>query len=142
MSNKLRKRRQKGGVSPKKKKEDGGNSVCPTELTSNAARLISSDGNTNSLEDDGRSAKQRGGTPTSGINLLSGSDLSRVPDSMPLSIEDEREKLMEAAKILNIQVEVGFNFEETTNETLKYLIDQERCDRAKKMEWEQRDGDQ
>jgi hypothetical protein len=141
MSSKLRKRKQKGGVSPMKRKEDGGNFVSPTELISNAAVLISSDVNPNSLEDNGRSIKQRGGTPTSGINLLSGSDLSRVPDFMPPGFEDEREKLVEAAKLLNIQLEVGFNFEETTNETLEYLIDQERCDRAKKMDWEQR-GDQ
>jgi hypothetical protein len=124
-----------------RRKEDGGNSVSPTELISNAPVLISSDVNPNSLEDDGRILKQRGGTPSSGINLLSGSDLSAVPDSLPPGFEDERDKLVEAAKLLNIQLEVGFNFEETTNETLKLLIEQERCDRAKKMEWEQR-GDQ
>jgi hypothetical protein len=49
---------------------------------------------------------------------------------------------VEAAKLLSIQKEVGFNFTEDPNDTLKHFIDQERCDRAKKMEWEQRGDDQ
>jgi hypothetical protein len=83
-----------------------------------------------------------GGTPTSGINLISGSEGSIVPNSMPQGSDEEKEKLIEAAKLLSIQQEVGFTFEEPTDMTLKQLVDHERGDRAKKMEWERREGDQ
>ncbi|PNX64006.1 hypothetical protein L195_g061905, partial [Trifolium pratense] len=51
----------------------------------------------------------------------------------------DKEKLIEAAKLLSIQKEVGFNFAEEEKLTLKQLVDHEGCDRAKKMEWEQRE---
>ncbi|MCH80896.1 hypothetical protein A2U01_0001672 [Trifolium medium] len=80
-------------------------------------------------------------TPSSGINLISKSENSNVPDSGPHNSDEGREKLVETAKLLGIQ-KVGFTFEEADGVTLKQLVDQERCDRAKKMEWEQREGDQ
>jgi hypothetical protein len=81
-------------------------------------------------------------TPASGINHIAGSDMSFVPDSLPQNQTEEKGKLIEAAKLLNIQLEVGFNFEEASTQTLKYLVEQENCDRAKKMEWENRIVDQ
>ncbi|MCI57679.1 hypothetical protein A2U01_0078930, partial [Trifolium medium] len=50
----------------------------------------------------------------------------------------ETEKMLEAAKLLSIQKEVGFPFDELDGVTLKQLVDQERNDRAKKMERERR----
>jgi hypothetical protein len=88
------------------------------------------------------SSTRAGATPGSGLNLMTGSELSRVPETLSRCNSEDKEKLVEAAKLLSIQKEVGFNFVEEPNETLKHLIDQERCDRAKKMEWEQREGDQ
>jgi hypothetical protein len=78
----------------------------------------------------------------SGINLISGSDGSVVPNSITQGGIEEKEKLIEAAKLLNIQKEVGFTFEDTDDMTLKQLVDHERVDRVKKMEWERREGDQ
>jgi hypothetical protein len=49
---------------------------------------------------------------------------------------------VEAAKLLSIQKEVGLTFEEPTTVTIKQLVIQETCDRKKKMDWEQREGDQ
>jgi hypothetical protein len=54
----------------------------------------------------------------------------------------EREKVIQAARLLSIQKEVGFNFEEHDEDTIKQLVEQEKCDRARKMEWEQREVDQ
>jgi hypothetical protein len=81
-------------------------------------------------------------TPTSGLNLLSGSDISRVPESQPQGQDVEKEKLIEAAKLLSIQKEVGFNFDVSDDEILKNLVEQEKSDREKKIDWEKRDGDQ
>jgi hypothetical protein len=50
--------------------------------------------------------------------------------------------MIEAAKLLSIQKEVGFNFEVAEEETLKKLVEQELCDREKKMDWEKSVGDQ
>jgi hypothetical protein len=83
-----------------------------------------------------------GGTPVSGINLISDSEGSIVPNSIPQSNDEEKEKLLEAAKLLSIQQEVGFTFEVPDDMTLKQLVDHERGDRAKKMDWERREGDQ
>ncbi|MCI38814.1 hypothetical protein A2U01_0060043 [Trifolium medium] len=60
--------------------------------------------------------------------------------SVPNDHDGEREKLVEAAKLLSIQKEVGFSFEDFDGVTLKQLVDQERSDRAKKREWEQKEG--
>jgi hypothetical protein len=50
--------------------------------------------------------------------------------------------LIEAAKLLSIQNQVGFNFEEVKDDTIKHLVEQETCDRAKKKDWEDKNGDQ
>ncbi|MCH81494.1 RNA recognition motif [Trifolium medium] len=81
-------------------------------------------------------------TPPSGINLLSNSETSKVLETALNVNGPEKEKLLEAAKLLSIQKEVGFSFEEAEDAAIKQLIDQERSDRAKKMAWEQREGDQ
>ncbi|MCI16668.1 hypothetical protein A2U01_0037812, partial [Trifolium medium] len=81
-------------------------------------------------------------TPSSGINLISGSVNSKGTGSMANDDTGEREKLLEAAKLFSIQKEVGFSFDELDGATLKQFMDQERNDRAKKMEREQRVGDQ
>jgi hypothetical protein len=83
-----------------------------------------------------------GVTPTSGINLISGSEISLgIVDETPLQ-SGEKEEVLQAAKLLSIQKDVGFNFEEPEEEIMKQLVDQELCDRAKKMELEKREGDQ
>ncbi|KAK2430144.1 hypothetical protein P8452_43598 [Trifolium repens] len=81
-------------------------------------------------------------TPASGLILISGSEISRVPDSQSQGHGVDKEKLIEAAKLLSIQKEVGFNFEVAEEETLKNLVEQELCDREKKMDWEKSVGDQ
>jgi hypothetical protein len=81
-------------------------------------------------------------TPASGLNLISGSEISRVSDSQSQGQGVDKEKMIEAAKLLSIQKEVGFNFEVAEEETLKKLVEQELCDREKKMDWEKSVGDQ
>ncbi|MCH79854.1 RNA recognition motif [Trifolium medium] len=81
-------------------------------------------------------------TPASGINLISGSQSSQVPNYVGVDNGKDKEIAIEAAKLLSIQKEVGFSFEEADGETVKQLMTQERCDRVKKMEWEQKEGDQ
>ncbi|WJX43771.1 hypothetical protein P8452_30829 [Trifolium repens] len=91
---------------------------------------------------EGREAFHGVSTPASGINLLSGSETSRVSDSLPQSLNEDKDKYVEAAKLLSIQKNVGFSFVEATSDTLKHLVEQENCDRIKKMEWELKEGDQ
>ncbi|MCH87330.1 hypothetical protein A2U01_0008198 [Trifolium medium] len=76
------------------------------------------------------------------MNLMSVRGISLVPETQLDVLDVERAKVVEAAKLLNIQKEVGFTFEEIEGETIKQLIDQEGCDRVKKLDWEQRNGDQ
>jgi hypothetical protein len=83
-----------------------------------------------------------GATPVSGLQFLSGSEASRVSDSQKQTPDEDKVKLIEAAKLLKIQKEVGFNFVEATCETLKVLVEQENNDRTKKMVWEGNVGDQ
>jgi hypothetical protein len=54
----------------------------------------------------------------------------------------EREEVIQAAKLLSLQKEVGFNFVDQDDVIIKQLVNEEKCDRAKKMEWEQREVDQ
>jgi hypothetical protein len=56
--------------------------------------------------------------------------------------EGDREKIIQAAKPLSIQREVGFNFQQPVENTLKHLVQAENVDRAKKTEWENKEGDQ
>jgi hypothetical protein len=90
----------------------------------------------------GCGSKRGVSTPSSGLNLLSGSDLSVVPDTLDQNGGEDKEQLVAAAKLLSIQKVVGFNFEEPDKVTISHLIDQERSDRIKKKEWESREGDQ
>jgi hypothetical protein len=83
-----------------------------------------------------------GATPPSGLNLITSSDASMVMETPAHNDEEDRVKVLEAAKLISIQKQVGFSFEAEDGETVKQLIVQENCDRAKKMEWEQRNGDQ
>jgi hypothetical protein len=78
----------------------------------------------------------------SGINLISGSDVSGRSVSPDQSDKGEKEKVIQAAKLLNIQKEVGFNFTEPEEETINHLVQKEKCDRDNKMAWEHRNGDQ
>jgi hypothetical protein len=49
-------------------------------------------------------------------------------------------KLLAAAKLLKLQKDVGFTFEEPTGAILEQLIEQEMCDQAKKIDWEDKEG--
>jgi hypothetical protein len=85
--------------------------------------------------------KLSGVTPKSGINLISESDSGRSFSTVPLQV-GEREEVIQAAKLLSLQKEVGFNFVDQDDVIIKQLVNEEKCDRAKKMEWEQREVDQ
>jgi hypothetical protein len=50
--------------------------------------------------------------------------------------------LIQAAKLLSIHKIVGFNFVEPEGNIINQLVDQEIEDRAKKVEWENKEGDQ
>jgi hypothetical protein len=80
-----------------------------------------------------------GATPNSGINLLTDSEISRKSNNSQQTQKEDREKLIQAAKLLSIQRGVGFSFEINDDLTLKQLVELEKCDRVKKMEWEQRE---
>jgi hypothetical protein len=84
-------------------------------------------------------------SPSSGINLFLEGDSSAVPEtqlgvSEVQPIEDDRAKVVEAAKLLRIQKEVGFTFYVEDGEIVKELVQQEVCDQAKKMDWEEKNG--
>jgi hypothetical protein len=130
---KIRKRRQRGGGVSMGEVDD----VERTEDMAGSVPVEASIGG-----EEGSRTRVTCATPASGINLISGSELSRVPESQLQSQEVDREKLIEAAKLLSIQKEVGFTFEEPTTVTIKQLVIQETCDMKKKMDWEQREGDQ
>ncbi|GAU29496.1 hypothetical protein TSUD_360410 [Trifolium subterraneum] len=82
-----------------------------------------------------------GSTPPSGIDLISGDEQSNMLASTSNNKAGDKEKLIEAAKLLSIQKAVGFSFEEAEDVTIRQLIDQERGDRAKKMEEEKKEDD-
>jgi hypothetical protein len=81
-------------------------------------------------------------TPSSGLNLISNSVDSLVRETPSVAAEGDRVKVMEAAKLLAIQKETGFSFDVNDNVTIAQLIQQEVCDREKKVEWEIKNGDQ
>ncbi|WJX25913.1 hypothetical protein P8452_14901 [Trifolium repens] len=78
----------------------------------------------------------------SGINLILEDGDSLVPETQNDSNEGDRALVVEAAKLLQIQKEVGFSFEVVEDVTIKQLVEQEECDRAKKLAMEGRNGDQ
>ncbi|WJX22504.1 hypothetical protein P8452_11802 [Trifolium repens] len=78
----------------------------------------------------------------SGINLILEDGDSLVPETQNVSNEGDRALVVEAAKLLQIQKEVGFSFEVVEDVTIKQLVEQEECDRAKKLAMEGRNGDQ
>jgi hypothetical protein len=81
-------------------------------------------------------------TPTSGLNLIDDIEVSEVPETQLPTNMGDRDKVIEAAKLLQIQKQVRFTFAVPEEETLKQLIEEEVSDRAKKMKWEQRICDQ
>jgi hypothetical protein len=137
-----------GGIALENGVVEGGSKVAmeegisSTNQAGNLALNVVSGENCTGREEDLLGAVNFNATPASGINLISVSDNSLVADSVPQVNTEEKDKFVEAAKLLSIQREVRFTFEEPTDDTLKQLVDQERCDRAKKLEWEQKDGDQ
>jgi hypothetical protein len=83
-----------------------------------------------------------GVTPPSGINFLSESENSSKSTPPIPNQADETEKVIQAAKLLSIQKGVGFTFVDTDDVTIKQLVENEKSDKVKKMEWEQRECDQ
>jgi hypothetical protein len=81
-------------------------------------------------------------TPGSGLYMIFRKENSNSSNSLPTAQEEEKEKLVQAAKLLSIQKEVGFTFKEQTIDIVKKLVIQETSDRAKKLDWENRQGDQ
>jgi hypothetical protein len=143
-----KKKRQKEMVTANRVVVSGGRCDDPVggnTMQADDGRLVGSGGRLEECDRRQGGAQQihyPGSTPASGLLLLSGSDISRVSDSLSHAHVEDRDKLIEAAKLLNIQKDVGFTFVEATEDTLKHLVDQEICDRAKKLEWEKREGDQ
>jgi hypothetical protein len=139
--NKGKRRRVKGARELKNRIGEGALEIV-SAVMARAENVRDTGLEVNRRRQEGGSLTRTGSTPGYGLNLISGSELSRVPKTLSQDRGEDKEKLVEAAKLLCIQNEVGFNFVEAPNETIKYLIEQERGDRAKKMEWEQREGDQ
>jgi hypothetical protein len=141
MGARVKQRRQKGGegISTMREDEEDVAGLMEVEVVE-----ASEDGDADQYrrKGEGREAFHGVSTPASGINLLSGSETSRVSDSLPQSLNEDKDKYVEAAKLLSIQKNVGFSFVEATSDTLKHLVEQENCDRIKKMEWELKEGDQ
>jgi hypothetical protein len=74
--------------------------------------------------------------PVSGVALISVGEGLGGTEKRSNAIDGERGKLIEAAKLLVIQKEVGFTFEEPEVDTLKQLVDKELNDRAMMMDRE------
>ncbi|PNY16690.1 hypothetical protein L195_g013415 [Trifolium pratense] len=72
-------------------------------------------------------------TPTSGLNLLLEADTEEVNQNRSQLNSD-------ASKLLYIQKNVGFRYEEPDDVVVKVLAEDEQRDRLKKQEWEQRNG--
>jgi hypothetical protein len=86
---------------------------------------------------------QRGvSTPASGIHLISDSVSSNGSVLVPETQGAAKDILIQAAKLLSIHKIVGFNFVEPEGNIINQLVDQEIEDRAKKVEWENKEGDQ
>ncbi|MCI19494.1 hypothetical protein A2U01_0040650 [Trifolium medium] len=111
-----------GGRTRKCRQKRGGQSSTTEEVY--VAKQIPEAHEANRIIDDGRTVDQvtkiglkpSCTTPASGINLISGSENSKVSDSVCDDHGSERDKLLEAAKLLSIQKEVGFSFEEDEKE--------------------------
>ncbi|WJX73890.1 hypothetical protein P8452_57618 [Trifolium repens] len=139
--NRRKKQQQRRRGFRKNPNEAGSDGDIPSELDSDGLRPI--DGEESSRRQErARLLMNPGATPNSGINLLSTSEISGKSNNSQHTQEEDREKLIQAAKLLSIQRGVGFSFEIEDDLTLKQLVELEKCDRAKKMEWEQREGDQ
>jgi hypothetical protein len=81
-------------------------------------------------------------TPSSGLKL-NAADVVPTAEVIPdAEANGDRDKVVEAAKLIAIQKQVGFSFEVEDEVIVNELIVQENCDRAKKMSWEQRMVDQ
>jgi hypothetical protein len=72
-------------------------------------------------------------TPASGIQLLLGNDQGQT--SLPMRLSQDNEAL----KLLQIQKEVGFVYEEADDVVLNVMQEDELRDNKKKEEWEQSD---
>jgi hypothetical protein len=139
----------KGGSQEIEKEGDDGeddvalelNKITPNQVENSVPVISCVEGSKRRKENQLRLDNTRR-TPASGINLISGSENSLLSNSVGQENEEEKAKLVEAAKLLSIQREVGFTFEEPRGEIMKQLVDHENADRAKKMDWEQREGDQ
>jgi hypothetical protein len=73
-------------------------------------------------------------TPISGLNLLQQGDREEGLDGSAI--------IPETIKLLQIQQEVGFCYNETDEEVVKVLTIEEQRDRSKKQIWEQKNGSQ
>jgi hypothetical protein len=135
----VRRRRQKGAISHRGIDEAGSEGELPLDMDLNEVTGRGEQGGDRRQE---VSTEQFNSvTPKSGIQLISDSGNSNLSDSI-LQNSDDREKIMQAAKLLSIQKDVGFTFVDSDKVTINQLVHQELCDRAKKMEWEQRECDQ
>jgi hypothetical protein len=74
-------------------------------------------------------------TPRSGINLLSNEGDGDA--DIPVHVQD-----LDAQKLLQIQKQVGFCYNEQDDEIVQVLSNDEARDRLKKEEWKQRRGNQ
>jgi hypothetical protein len=76
------------------------------------------------------------------VNLIESSGTSDVPET-PLNVsENDRNKVLEAVKIMGIQNEVGFTFQVEDGDIVKQLIQHEHSDKNKKMDWDHQNVDQ
>jgi hypothetical protein len=77
-------------------------------------------------------------TPSSGLKLISDNVNSRVSGSQLVEQDGERVKVLEAARLLKTQKEVGFTFEMEDEDIIRELVVKENDDRAKMMDGEQK----
>ncbi|KAK2398506.1 hypothetical protein QL285_048438 [Trifolium repens] len=136
-----RRRRQIDGGEVVGEIKDGGDGGATAAVQSAAGSDSNSVRSLRSQEDMVR-AGYPCNTPGSGLNLIVGDENSNGSSSVAHSQEVDRDKVVQAAKLLNIQREVGFTFEEPLDDVIKQLVDEENCDRSKKMDWERRQCDQ
>jgi hypothetical protein len=135
-----RKKQRRRGLQ-KNPDEAGSDGDIPLELEPHVLRLNEGEGSSRRHERV-LLLRNPGGTPPSGINLLSEGQISSISDHSRQSQEEDRDKVIQAAKLLSLQRGVGFTFEVEEEVTIKQLVELEKCDRVKKMEWEQRECDQ
>jgi hypothetical protein len=136
-----RRRRQIDGGVVAGELQKGGDGGATTAVSSAAVSDSNRDGRLRGMEEMVR-AENPCITPGSGLNLIVGDENSNGSGSLAHSQEGDRDKVVQAAKLLRIQREVGFTFEEPLEDVVKQLVDEENCDRSKKMDWEKRQCDQ